>query len=322
MFPWIDIPPDNWNMKEIPGKRLQKQYSYKRFFLYVTIATVLVWFSHLNLFFQVLVTPINKTCNDEASIITNKKDNEEDTAIFITTSWIPAHPSTDIIDMTINSTVHILGLSPTAPIFITIDHLLEPSAAVKREKLDEYVFNLYSNYLTKPNVHILASLDHQHIGGNVFKAIRLVQKYYPFVEFVYSLQHDFDFIRDISHSGLVKAMRDYEHINYIRFKYKKHEINPTCGNVTPGNETLYNIQGSNATIFHTRKYSDNNHLVRFSWYLSSVIGVLGFFKRSPEGPMMYKADKSCEELGLFTYGKPDGFDPPVIRHLDGRHTHF
>ena len=49
----------------------------------------------------------------------NSHDNE-DTAIIITSAWMPSHPSTYMIEMVMNSTKLLTGLSPTAPIFITI----------------------------------------------------------------------------------------------------------------------------------------------------------------------------------------------------------
>ena len=51
-----------------------------------------------------------------------KSSPADDTAIIITSSWIPSHPSMYMIEMVLNSTNLIAGLSPSAPIFITIDN--------------------------------------------------------------------------------------------------------------------------------------------------------------------------------------------------------
>jgi len=40
----------------------------------------------------------------------------EDTAIIITSSYIPSHPSTYMIETVLNSTKQLIGLSETAPI--------------------------------------------------------------------------------------------------------------------------------------------------------------------------------------------------------------
>jgi len=241
----------------------------------------------------------------------------EDTAILITSAWIPTHPNTSMIERVINSTAHIRGLSRSAPIFVAIDHLPEKSIAAYPDKvtaLDKYAMNLYKRYLLDPSVYIIPSMEHWHIGGNVFKGLSLIQQHFPQVEFVYSLQHDFEFVKDIDHVALTQTMRDHDSVNnsvnYIRFKYKKNEPRFPCGN----HRTL---QAGLSNITKTSRYSDNNHLVRFSWYMNDVIGSLGNFKRPPEGPMMYRAGQGhgCEQMGLYTYQEKE-----VISHLDGRHT--
>ena len=52
-----------------------------------------------------------------------KKPNIEDTAIIISSSWLPEHPSTHMLDTMIDYIKHIHGLPPTSPIIITIDWL-------------------------------------------------------------------------------------------------------------------------------------------------------------------------------------------------------
>jgi hypothetical protein len=126
-------------------------------------------------------------------------------------------------------------------------------------------------------------------------------------------------------------MKEHPEVNYIRFKYKEYEANPQiCGeNVTQfpvisGHSKNLNDTVEDGNIYKTSKYSDNNHLVRFDWYLNSVIAPLGNFKRFPENPMMYKAERKCEDFGLFTYGHLNGrmalYEAPVLRNLDGRKT--
>lgn len=48
------------------------------------------------------------------AIITENRT--EDTAIIITSSYIPSHPSTYMIETVVNSTKELVGLSDTAPI--------------------------------------------------------------------------------------------------------------------------------------------------------------------------------------------------------------
>ena len=243
----------------------------------------------------------------------------EDTAIIISSSWIPAHPSPDMIEKVIHSIKYIQGLSSGAPIFVSVDHLPDTSdstdQAEKRKALDEYVMNLYQRYLLNARVHIMASMQHRHIGGNVFKALQLIHQYYPKVEYLYYLQHDFEFIRPIDHIGLATTMNRYDEVNYIRFRAKTAEPRFPCGN---SSKTVRVGSNDDEMIFHTSKYSDNNHLVRFHWY-KELIGTMGFLERPPEFPMTYRSSQDCDSFGLYTYGRRD-HDRPVIRHLDGRHS--
>ena len=47
------------------------------------------------------------------------ENKTEDTAIIITSSPIPSHPSTYMVDQVVKSVDRLIGLSPSAPIFIT-----------------------------------------------------------------------------------------------------------------------------------------------------------------------------------------------------------
>lgn len=257
---------------------------------------------------------------------TSAASPESDTAIIISSSWIPTHPSTYMVDTVVNSTTNFIGLSPSTPIIITVDFL--PSNSLTEEKqaaLDAYVNALYKTYMTNPRVHVMASMEHWHIGGNVLKALALCQHHFPKVNYLHYMQHDFELVRPINHTALVKTMKNHPQVNYIRFKYKPREQTASfCGNENELTSILP-VSGdqTNATIYHTAKYSDNNHFVRFDWYLKFVISPLGFYKRPPENPSQLQANLACasnSSMGLYTYGRPDQKESPVLRHLDGRQT--
>jgi len=162
-------------------------------------------------------------------------DEEQDTAIIITSSWIPSHPSTFLIDSVLNSTRrHLIGLSPSAPIFITVDPIPTSTSSPSEErveKLEQYIINLYQQHLTHSHVHVLPSVQHLHIGGSVMKALQLIEVHYPRVQYVYSLQHDFPFSKDVDHVALRNVMETYpEKVNWIRFpKRNPYSLNPGCG---------------------------------------------------------------------------------------------
>ncbi len=266
----------------------------------------------------------------------------ESTALIITSSWIPAHPSTEMIETVINSTRRLKGASPTAPIIITIDDFTVDffdrmknisEIDVKRNDLEEYSMNLVKKYAKSPNVHILPGMDHLHIGGSVIKAMELIELLHPTVKYVYYIQHDFEFSEWIDHMGLIEVMEKYPNtVNMIRF-LKRFEINPKCGNATKifctvrtfdenGNVNKDDDSGEtsavsrNLTLFPAEKYSDNNHLARFHWYKETIQSLISV-RRPPEFPLANRAYQVCqnnESMGIYLYYSKS------LRHLDGRHT--
>jgi hypothetical protein len=284
-------------------------------------------------------------------------EEEQDTAIIITSSWIPSHPSTFLIDSVLNSTRrHLIGLSPSAPIFITIDPIpstTSPHPEERVEKLEQYIIKLYQQHLTHSHVHVLPSVQHLHIGGSVMKALQLIELHYPRVQYVYSLQHDFPFSKDVDHVALRNVMETYpEKVNWIRFpKRNPYSLNPGCGseetiwynttfptsiaatetttieftNITT-NDTINS--NTSATIIRshpdpmqlqlipTSAYSDNNHLARFVWYKETLASLV-MLTRPPEFPLQVRANTACQEdksMGLYIYHEV------CLDHLDGRHS--
>ena len=256
-----------------------------------------------------------------------------DTAIIITSSWIPSHPSTRMIDTVINSIEYLVGLPKRTPIFITIDGFPDESfknithLSQKMNSLDGYTTALFHRYLSSPHMHIIPGAKHSHIGGSVFKAMTLVQAHYPSVQYIYYLQHDFSFVKEVDHMALADVMTTYPNtVNYIRFKYEY--IFPRfeqCGNATKiihpksqsagskGNDDLAN-EGT-VTLVPTNTYSDNNHFVRFEWYFRTIASISNL-RRPPEFPLQIRQSAMCknmqQSMGLFLY------DPIVLRHLNGR----
>jgi hypothetical protein len=136
-----------------------------------------------------------------------------------------------------------------------------------------------------------------------------------------------------------QTFKTHPEVNYIRFKYKPQEgKSDTCGKnytqitvISQPDSTDSNNKNKimdlveNVNIYHTSKYSDNNHLVRFDWYMETI-GSFGKvnpanIKRHPEAIMQARAkSQGCHGLGLYTYGRPGKRDEPVIRHLDRKRT--
>lgn len=257
-----------------------------------------------------------------------------DTAIIISSSWIPTHPSTYMVKKVVDSIVMITELHPATPIFITVDQFrLDGNINItqiqeRSRSLDQYVLNLYNLYLKDPYVHVLPLMTHSHIAGSVAKALDIIKKQYSLTKYLYYLQHDFSFVKTVDHSMLVRAMETRDEINYILFLKggllkrvkscgKESTIDLDTLDHVPRNDTNINPDSTKRLLLPTATYSDNNHFVRFDWY-KETIESLKMLTRPPEFPLQKRAFDGCrsgKSMGLYAYDK-DG----LIMHLDGRTT--
>lgn len=278
----------------------------------------------------------------------------DNTAILITSAWISAHPSTFLLDTVINSTRHLIGLSPTTPIVITIDHVrLDDEqhvnnaslVSLKLMQLDQYVSNLMERYSLNPRVHILASVRHIHIGGSVKKGVEFIDHVYPNTKYIYQLQHDFPFIADIDHVALTQVIDRHEEVNWIRFPNRDIlHLHPGCGNevsiwfnstlptshnpdiasrsttsdVTAINDATSSqvTQTKQLQLYPTDFYTDNNHLARFTWYTHAILELMSDnYNRPPEWLFMDLGHQACtNNETLGLYIYPE----ETLDHMDGR----
>ncbi len=286
-------------------------------------------------FYETTQVMRSKTINDKDyithnAISPNSPEENINTAIIITSSWVPSHPSTRMIDKVIDSTKFLVGLPKSTPTFITVDGIPEDNfnnftdTQQKIRDLDGYTTALLHRHLKNPNVHILVSSEHLHIGGSVFKAMTLLQIHYPSVEYLYYLQHDFNFVKEVDHLALVDVLKKHpSEVNYIRFKYQYvQERFLQCGNLrtikhpfSPG--FLDSTEKDFIVLEPSKTYSDNNHFVRFDWYFQTILSIKNL-RRPPEGPLQRRQGDMCAQnktMGLYVYQPPH-----VLRHLDGRGT--
>jgi len=278
----------------------------------------------------------------------------DNTAILITSAWISAHPSTFLVDTVINSTRHLIGLSPTTPIVITVDHArLDDEQHVnnaslvssKLMQLDQYVSHLMERNSLNPHVHILASVRHIHIGGSVKKGVEFIDRVYPNTKYIYQLQHDFPFIADMDHVALTQVIDRHKEVNWIRFPNRDPlALHPACGNEvsvwfnstlptshnpdiasssTTSNVTATNdatssekTQTKQLQLYPTDYYSDNNHLARFTWYKHAVLELMSDdYNRPPEWLFMDLGLQACtKNETLGLYIYPE----VTLDHMDGR----
>lgn len=235
------------------------------------------------------------------------------TSIIITSNLIPSHPSIGMINETISSLHFLHGLSPAAPLIITVDGLKATATIDDHKRLRQYVESLQQTF-HQSHITIVASPNFLHLAGNVFKAMDMVT-----TEFVYVLQHDQPFIREVNHTGLIKSMQEYpDYLRIVRFplrNIKRINTDKRNGECFGQNTPVDHVNGLNFT--KTPAWSDNNHLTRKTYYEE----MKQFFHTTTlpmEWVMLILANANCSWWGPFYYGKKG--EEPYVKHLNGRRT--
>jgi len=252
-----------------------------------------------------------------------------DTTVIITSSLIPIHPSIAIIKETISSLTLLRGLSPEAPIYITVDGLPDDDDDDDAKDREDRIFrrngfiqNLREEYGQRRNIRILVSEYHRHIAGSIKWAFDTA----PPTTLYYMMQHDFPFNKVIDHTNVRKSMLEHSNdLRCIRFTYRSRNSNTRCGagrsNVTT--PSIYNINGLH--FYLTVKWSDNNHVASREYY-TSIWNLIGNGTRRLRKPVEWilipRVRKDCfNGFGQWIYGQYKG-EGQTLRHLDGRNRKF
>lgn len=175
-------------------------------------------------------SPSTSTSSTITAVASNDRESSStsDTTIIITSSLIPSHPSTIIIDTTIQSIYdHVRGLDrTTTPMIIAIDGIRPKERSDENaQRYDEMVQSLQRNY---SNATILPHVNSMGLKRTVREALDLVTTTY-----VYLLQHDLRFYQDINHLAIVKTMGEYpDELDIVRFNLRMNQKamtdNTTC----------------------------------------------------------------------------------------------
>jgi hypothetical protein len=179
----------------------------------------------------------------------NALELDTTTSIIITSSWIPIHPSTIMIDRVVESCFkHLKGVSPNVPIYIGVDMLPDKKKTPEKlNQLAEYIANLETLYANRSNIIIRPQEVHRHLSGMVNNTLALVK-----TKYLYVLQHDFPFARDIEHSTLVKSMEQHpEHLRCVRFNWKKTIVDQPCGEATAADHVINGLD-----LYSAHSWSD------------------------------------------------------------------
>jgi len=246
----------------------------------------------------------------------------ENTSIVIISSLSQKDMMT-MIDLVIKSFVLVEGLSPSAPIYIAIDGLVEegsfyntkhgypPNNEENRLKLDTYIRDLRIRYTNDKRVQILPFMNF-HMHNNLIKrAMELVK-----TKYVYVIEHDEAFVRLINQTGIIHAMDEYPSV------YRKVEFHRA--NNTDCNDHYWhrgpcscNVTTIGSTSFtKSSGWSDQAHFTTKEYYLEVLSSFLEGKQTHPENPMNRLAHKQCEKWGAHLYGGLN--DTQAVVHMDGR----
>jgi hypothetical protein len=249
---------------------------------------------------------------------------DKETAILITTNWIPSAPSIGLVKEVMDSLSLIEGLSPKIPTYIVVDHIFPEShrdgKKNKEERLameatlEEYSFNLMKEYMHRENFHVIVNKVNLHIGGNLNKTLQLLE---PETKYLYVLQHDFKFIKPINHTAIIHAMKSYpERLKHIRFN-KKTNVPKRRGDAC-WNEPDAELRVDGANFTKTSGWSDNNHFSSVEHYKAIIKELGNAINRPLEAPMQHQMYKfnNCSQWAQHVYGSP--WQGRHILHLDGR----
>jgi len=178
-----------------------------------------------------------------------------DCTVVVTASYIPTHPSCEIISDTINS-LENLNLPPDTPIVIAHDYSPEPAYA-------EYLRNLAQLYAETPRVKIIVRDTFGHLTGSLRNALPHVKTKYMLV-----VQHDLLFREGCDLSKVIEDMEREPELKHIRFNKRS--------NIKTGWDARSDLFGKelcglNYIYTRTPAWSDNNHVCTREYYRDIVM---------------------------------------------------
>jgi hypothetical protein len=248
---------------------------------------------------------------------------KSDVTIIIPTSYIPSHPSTKVIETTINNTrFHF----PDSEIILQIDGIRSEQLNYKKD-YDEYKSKVLWKCLHEwKNVLPIIFDEHSHQSTMMKKTINLVQT--PLILYIEGdlpLRID----RDIDWNKCFD-MFEYNKANTIRFYLRERMPQ----------EHVYMMCGQEDIFMKTVQWSQNPHLSFTNYYKDIILPSVGernyiedeFHgkvqvdceylpneKKNEETSYVYKI-RNWEAHKIFIYYPVSGQDLSRVLHLDGRQS--
>jgi len=251
--------------------------------------------------------------------------------VVLTTSAVPSHPSTYLLDETLKSMSHALGLSQCSLLIVCDGFKLCPAdmeskcraGIINPDLADRY--EKYKQQLRerrRSGEFELLELSERHgFGFAVRASLEQVRTPYMIV-----MQHDRSFLRDVNIEQLLDVMEQRPYINYLgmptatTLHHQYHVLSKYCIRIEP------EIVRPGLTITPLVQWYDSAHIARTDYYQNFVFGPKRLVARGGfiEDKLGQKQLHDIRTQGLAahaeygTYIFNDDVDQPVVLHLDGR----
>jgi hypothetical protein len=226
-----------------------------------------------------------------------------------TTSVIPSHPSTSMLEISLKSFFQISGFEKI-PKIIVFDEIS------KDKRYDEYKKRVIKLLKTNPhfkNTMLIFLNEHHHITGAIRVALKYVKTKYLFIH-----QHDFQLIKPFDLDLVLDSMELNPDIKHVRLNKRR--------NIRLGYDFYIDEYKGKTKIPLTRTFgwSDNDHITRKDYYENFVIPKVGNKKIPMEWALHGLERKDLKEdtskhsiYGTFLLGALN--EPAYIRHLNGKY---
>jgi ACT domain-containing protein len=224
-------------------------------------------------------------------------------SVIVTASFIPSHPSTKIIDETLNS-LKFISADQNFPIILAHD-FSDKKQYIKYLETIKY----YNEKDKRINIYIRSS--HGHLVGNIRNIIDKINTKYILV-----IQQDLPFIKKFEINKIIEDMESCNELKHIRFNHRK--------NLKIRWDSISNLFGkqlicNNYTYTKTPAWSDMNHLSQTIYYKNIILNECadGNFM---ENTLLKRPSNKIghEKYGTYIFGAYG--EENVIKHIDGRHT--
>ncbi|MCB1108813.1 MAG: hypothetical protein KDK44_04080 [Chlamydiia bacterium] len=233
--------------------------------------------------------------------------------LITSTSVIPSHPSTQMLEITQKS-LNLIPEFKDCPRIIVFDgipsHQMNRSTAYEAYK--QNVIELAKTNTDFANTKLIFCKEHKHLALALKEAMAQVTTPFVFVH-----QHDFKIIKPIDAIGLIRSMEDNPNLKHVRLNRRQVMATKWDGKVDNV------IEGpSYVPLSRTWGWSDNDHFCPKKYYDEFIFSKIK--RKKPMEKVIQPLQRRAERrnranhkiFGTYIYGNLG--DSPIIAHLDGK----